>query len=239
MFAVNRFVYKGRIPYWQTGDRVSHMRKRERDSVVKKIDGSPDEKPGHPICIRPFEADEKKLDEIVRETGEEKSAIVRRMIRFALSDKHERFGANPCRDRLDLLIEQGRRNGSDSDRIDKLVDRVAQLEEEHKAASKETSIFLREIYSLSGVSVLVLNIILPRLIELTSAGETDKEKISSAANGTMRNMIAQTILDLDKCCSFHAIESGPELVDELYFATRIKGLAGTQFTPNPHQPEAL
>lgn len=215
------------------------MRKRERDSVVKKIDGSPDEKPGHPICIRPFEADEKKLDEIVRETGEEKSAIVRRMIRFALSDKYERFGANPCRDRLDLLIEQGRRNGSDSDRVDKLVDRVTQLEEENLAASQETSVFLREIYSLSGLSVLVLNIILPRLIELTSAGETDKEKISLAANGTMRNVIAQTILDLDKCCSFHGIDSGPQLVDELYFATRINGLAGTRFTPNLPETEAL
>lgn len=233
------FVYKGRIPYWQTGDRVSHMRKRERDSVVKKIDGSPDEKPGHPICIRPFEADEKKLDEIVRETGEEKSAIVRRMIRFALSDKYERFGANPCRDRLDLLIEQGRRNGIDSDRVDKLVDRVTQLEEENMAASQETSVFLREIYSLSGLSVLVLNIILPRLIELTSARETDKEKISLAANGTMRNVIAQTILDLDKCCSFHGIDSGPQLVDELYFATRINGLAGTRFTSNLPETEAL
>lgn len=215
------------------------MRKRERDSVVKKIDGYPDEKPGNPICIRPFESDERKLDDIVRETGEEKSAIVRRMIRFALSDKHERFGANPCRDRLDLLVEQGRRNDSDSERLDKLNERMTHIEEDHKAASQETRLFLREIYSLSGLSVLVLNIILTRLIEFTMPKEAHKEKIALVADGSMKNVIAQTILDLDKCCSFHGIESGPQLLDELYFATRIKGLSQGRFAEQNPEPQAL
>jgi len=53
----------------------------------------------------------------------------------------------------------------------------------------------------------------------------------------MQAVIAQTILDLDKCCSFHGIDSGPQLMDELYFATRLRGLVAA--TPNdlPSEPK--
>ena len=85
------------------------MRKREREKVIGKLDDPLDGEHGHPLCVRPYRSDEKMLDEITKETGESRSALVRRMIRFALSDRHERFGANRCRDRLDLLIDQGRR----------------------------------------------------------------------------------------------------------------------------------
>ena len=215
------------------------MRKRERDSILKKLDGFSDEKPGRPICIRPFESDEKKLDELVNETGEERSILVRKMIRFALTDRYERFGADRCRDRLDLLIEHSRQNESDSERITEILDRIKSLEDDHKIAAQNTSIFLREIYSLSGLSVFVLNIILTRLIELTSPKETDKEKIAFVANGAMRTVITQVILDLDKCCAFHGIDAGPQMLDELYFATRIHGLAPARATePNP-APQSL
>lgn len=200
------------------------MRKRERGSIARKLSGIPDGKPGQPITIRPFESDEEKLDELVKETGEERSVLVRKMIRFALSDKFEHFSANPCRDRLDLLVEQSRKNESGPERLAEMVDRLKNLEEERRAEAQHTSVFLREIYSLSGLSVLVLNIILSRLIESTSPKETGKERIKRIADGAMQAVIAQTILDLDKCCSFHGMDSGPQLMDDLYFATRIRGL---------------
>lgn len=201
------------------------MRKRERRDVIKKLDGITDEKPGRPITIRPFEFDEKKLDELVKETGEERSLLVRKMIRFALSDKHGRFDANPFRDRLDLLIEQSRKNEDESERLAEILTRIKDLEENQKILRENTSVFSREIYALAGLSVFVLNIVLNRLIELTSSKETDKETITLIADGAIKTVIAQTILDLDKCCSFHGIDSGPHLLDELYFATRIRGLA--------------
>lgn len=215
------------------------MRKRERDIIVKNLDGIPDEKPGRPITIRPFESDEEKLEELVKETGEERSLLVRKMIRFALSDKHEHFSANPCRDRLDLLVEQSRKDESESERLAEILDRIKNLEENHRIASENTSAFSREIYSLSGLSVLVLNIILNRLIELTSPEGTDKETITRIADGAMRTVIAQTILDLDECCSFHGIDSGPQLVDELYFATRIRGLAPARSAEEKPEPLPL
>ena len=215
------------------------MRKRERDIIVKNLDGIPDEKPGRPITIRPFESDEEKLEELVKETGEERSLLVRKMIRFALSDKHEHFSANPCRDRLDPLVEQSRKDESESDRLAEILDGIKNLEEKQRNASENASAFSREIYSLSGLSVLVLNIILNRLIELTSPKETDKETITRIADGAMRTVIAQTILDLDECCAFHGIDSGPQLVDELYFATKIRGLAPALSAEDKPEPLPL
>lgn len=201
------------------------MRKRERDGIIQNLGGTSDEKLGSPITIRPFESDEEKLEELVKETGEERSLLVRKMIRFALSDKHGRFDANPCRDRLDLLLEQNRKDEDESELLAEILARIKNLEDYLKNASENSSIFSREIYSLSGLSVFVLNIILNRLIELTSAKGTDKETVRMIADGAMKKMISQTILDLDKCCSFHGIESGPQMFDELYFATRLRGLA--------------
>lgn len=213
------------------------MRKLPRENIVGKINGNSEEQRGRSVHVRPYASDEKKLEEIARHTGESKAAIVRRMIRFALSDKYEHFSANPCRDRLDLLIEQSRE--SESERIVEMLELIKNFGEDQKAAEQKAIVFMREIYSLSGLSVLVLNIVLARMIELTSPGGTDKEKISLIANGAMKSVITQTILDLDKCCSFHGIESGPQLLDELYFATRINGLASPRTGENPAEGKPL
>lgn len=215
------------------------MRKLPRENIVSKISRNSEEQHGRSVHVRPYASDEKKLEEIAKHTGEGKAAIVRRMIRFALSDKYEHFSANPCRDRLDLLVEQSRENDSESERITEMLELIKNLGEDQKVAEQKAAIFLREIYSLSGLSVLVLNIVLARMIELTSPGGTDKEKISLIANGAMKSVITQTILDLDKCCSFHGIESGPQLLDELYFATRINGLASTRSGEKPPEGKPL
>lgn len=215
------------------------MRKLPRENIVSKINGNSEAQHGRSVHVRPYASDEKKLEEIARHTGEGKAAIVRRMIRFTLSDKYEHFSANPCRDRLDLLVEQGREKDRESERTTEMLELIKNLGEGQKAAEQKATIFLREIYSLSGLSVLVLNIVLARMIELTSPGGTDKEKISLIANGAMKSVITQTILDLDKCCSFHGIESGPQLLDELYFATRINGLASTRSREKPPEGKPL
>ena len=200
------------------------MRKRERENVIGKLEGPVDGEHGRPLCVRPYRSDEKMLDEIAKETGERRSALVRRMIRFALSDRHERFGANRCRDRLDLLIDQGRRRVADSERLDEIVERVARLEDRHGAISRETSIFLSELYSLSSLSVMVMNILLTKLVEMTAPQGTSHEKIILVADGTMANLIAKSIADFEKCLAHHGIEAEWEDSDGLYLATRIKGL---------------
>lgn len=200
------------------------MRKREREKVIGKLEGYLDEEHGRPLCVRPYRSDEKMLDEIARETGEKRSALVRRMIRFALSDRHERFGANRCRDRLDLLIDQGRRRTVDSERLDEIFERVARLEDRHGANSRQTSIFLSELYSLTSLSVMVMNILLTKLMEVTAPQGTSHEKIVLVADGTMANLIAKSVADFEKCLAHHGIASEREDSNSLYLATRIKGL---------------
>lgn len=204
------------------------MRKREREKVVGKIGQGSDQRHGRSVHVRPYYSDEKKLEEIGRETGEGKAAIVRRMIRFALSDKQERFGGNRCRERLDWLIEKERRNGNDlgaaDERLDEILERVGRLEADHKAASHETSLLLRELYMMSSVSFSTLNILLSKLMELSTPGGADKNQSIRIADGIMVKLIANAIRDLEKCSAFHGMHSGPENLSDLYLATKIKVL---------------
>ncbi len=217
------------------------MRKRERDHVVGKIAKVQDTKHGGPLSVRPYKTDEKELEEIAQETGEGKAAIVRRMIRFALSDKQERFGANRCRERLDWLIENERQNVSESDAIDKrfeeLFERFAILEGDLKIVTQETSIFLRELYTMSSVSVSTMNILLSRVIQLSTPGG-DKKQSVLIADGTMVELIAYAIRDLERCAVFHGIGSDDEVADNLYFAKRIKALQANLANSQPSTSES-
>ncbi|MBX3295464.1 MAG: hypothetical protein KF762_07110 [Acidobacteria bacterium] len=202
------------------------MRKREREKVVAKIGQGSSQKHGQSVHVRPYYSDEKKLEEIARETGEGKAEIVRRMIRFALSDKQERFGANRCRERLDWLIEKERQIGNDSDaadgRLDEILKRVERLEADHKAASHNTPLLLRELYMMSSVSVSTLNILLSKLLELSTSGGADKDKGVRIADGIMVKLIANAISDLEKCSAFHGLDPDLENPSDLYLATKIK-----------------
>lgn len=204
------------------------MRKREREKVVGKIGQGSDKMHGQSVHVRPYYSDEKKLEEIARETGEGKAAIVRRMIRFALSDKQERFGANRCRERLDWLIEKERQNGKDPDaadeRIDEILGQIERLEEEQKATSHNTSVFLRELYMMSSVSVSTLNILLSKLLELSTPGGAGKDKGVRIADGIMVKLIANAVSDLEKCSAFHGLDPDRESPSDLYLATKIKAL---------------
>lgn len=204
------------------------MRKREREKIVGKVSQGSSQKHGQSVHVRPFYSDEKKLEEIARETGEGKASIVRRMIRFALSDKQERFGANRCRERLDWLIEKERQNGKDSDaadeRIDEILGRIERLEEDQKTTSHNTSVFLRELYMMSSVSVSTLNILLSKLLALLTSGEAGKDKGVRIADGIMVKLIANAISDLEKCSAFHGMDPDHENPSDLYLATKIKVL---------------
>ena len=90
---------------------------------------------------------------------------------------------------------------------------------------------------MSSLSVSVLNIILTRLIELTSPGGADKNQSVLIADGTIAKLIAHAILDLNKCCGFHGIQSEEEKADDLYLARRIRSIVATRSAdPKPEHP---
>jgi hypothetical protein len=207
------------------------MRKREVNIVAGKLGNEADQKQGRPMCVRPYHSDEKKLDEIAKETGEGKAAIVRRMIRFALSDKQQNFTANQCRDKLDWLVKNGRTNTgvstiSDS-RIEEILERLGPLENLFENLSDilhQIPFLLREIYCLSSISFSSQNLIFTRLLEFSSPDAEERQQSVILAAAALGNQIAQAVKDLNKLEAFHRINSDADQPHDLYVLTKIKAI---------------
>ncbi len=207
------------------------MRKRERDVLLEKIVKEPDVKQGRPICIRPYQADEKRLEEIARETGEGKATLVRRMIRFALADKQHPFAANPCRDKLDWLIKkervESRVSGESDPRIGEVLERLQALESNTETVtdiSRNISLFLREIYCMSAISLSSQNLIFTRLLEFASPRAEEREQSGIVAARALANQIAQAVKDLNQFTAFLETRNSRNDADDLFLLTKIKAI---------------
>jgi hypothetical protein len=207
------------------------MRKREVDIVAGKLGNETEQRQGRPMCVRPYHSDEKKLEEIAKETGEGKAAIVRRMIRFALSDKQQNFAANQCRDKLDWLVKNGRANTdvsaiSDS-KFEEILERVGSLENGIENISDilhQIRFLLWEIYCLSSISFSSQNLIFTRLLEFSSPDAEEREQSVILAAAALGNQIAQAVKDLNKLESFHRINLDADQPHDLYVLTKIKAI---------------
>lgn len=208
------------------------MRKREREVLSVKIGTEPNLKQGRPICIRPYQSDEKRLEQIARETGEGKATLVRRMIRFALSDKQQTFAANPCRDKLDWLIKKGRNESGPSEglnaRLDQILERIESLERRIETAadiSLKIAPFLREIYCMSAISLSSQNLIFTRLLEFASPRAEEREQSGIVAVRALGNQIAQAVKDLDQFTAFLDNAAGSDHDrDDLFILTKMKAI---------------
>jgi hypothetical protein len=221
------------------------MRKRERDIIVRRIDEDPETKPGEPICIRPFLSDDKKLDEIVEGTGEVKSALVRRMIRFALSDKRGNFASDRCHGKLDWLIKHGRKTEDVSSqvgsRIGEILERVETLENEVKilaANSYQIPTFLHELYCMTAILVSSQNLTLTRLLEFSSPSPKEREQAVLIAAAARANQIGEAVKDLQQFSAFHDIAFRDDTPERLHLLTKVKAIkdliAASSSQSNPH-----
>ena len=223
----------------------SSMRKREREIIVSRIDGVQEDKPGEPICIRPFDSDDKKLNEIVSKTGEVKSSLVRKMIRLALSDKRENFASNPCQGKLEWLVKHGRKSDDVSSQIgrelNEILERVEALEDEVKTLAENSSqvpTFLRELYCMASILVSSQNLMLTRLLEFSSPNLKERDQAVLIAAAARANQIGEAAEDLDRFVAFHDIPLGAETANELYLLTKIKAIkdkvaCASSSTPKP------
>lgn len=222
------------------------MRKREIDTILARMDEEPDATPGEPICIRPFRSDDEKLDEIVRETGEVKSSLVRRMIRFALSDKRGNFASNPCQGKLDWLIKHGRKRDDVStqmgSRIDSILDRLEAVENEVKFLaenSRQVPTFLRELYCMTSILVSSQNLTLTRLLEFSSPSPNEREQAVLIAAAARANQIGEAVKDLTQFAAFHGIDFGDDDPDRLFLLTKVKAIkdliAASSSRSKPHE----
>lgn len=222
------------------------MRKRERESVVGKIAGTSDEKHGGPICVRAYETDDKQLDELARGTGEGKAAIVRRMIRFALSDKRGSFAPNPSQKKLDWLIKHGRKNDDISSQmgkqLDDILERVEAAENELKNVAEHLHslpTYLRELYCMTSILVSSQNLTLTRLLEFSSPSSKEREQAVLIAAAARANQIGEAVKDLTQFAAFHDIHFGDDDPDQLFLLTKVKAIkdliAASSSQPKPHE----
>jgi len=222
------------------------MRKREREIIVSRIDEVQEDKPGEPICIRPFDSDDKKLNEIVLKTGEVKSSLVRKMIRFALSDKRENFASNPCQGKLEWLVKHGRKSDDVSSQIgrqlNEMLERVEALEDEVKVIaenSPQVPTFLRELYCMASILISSQNLMLTRLLEFSSPSPKERDQAVLIAAAARANQIGEAAEDLDRFVAFHDIHLGNDTTDQLYLLTKVKAIkdkiaSSSSSTSRPH-----
>lgn len=205
------------------------MRKRDREKIVKNIELGIESKQGRPISVRPYEEDYKKLEEISSETGENKSAIVRRMIHFALNDRHQHFASDRCQEKLDWLVRTGRQNETFdlavSDNIGEIRESIDRMESELENALellRQASSLTTEIYSMSSMSISSLNLVFTKLIEYTSLSPSDRKQSVVIASTAMAELIEHAVSDLKKCLLFHEHVAGNESLDNSYLATKVR-----------------
>jgi hypothetical protein len=207
------------------------MRKRERDIIVRRIDEVPDTKPGQPICIRPFLSDDEKLNDLVKETGEVKSALVRRMIRFALSDKRANFASDRCQGKLDWLIKHGRKNDDVTSQVGgrtgDILERVEALENDVRIVaeiSRQVPTFLRELYCMTSILVSSQNLTLTRLLEFSSPSPKEREQAVLIAAAARANQIGEAVKDLNQFVAFYDLSFGDVTPDKHYLLTKVKAI---------------
>lgn len=222
------------------------MRKREIDTILARMDEAQDATPGQPICIRPFSTDGEKLDEIVKETGEVKSSLVRRMIRFALSDKRDSFSSTPCHGKFDWLIKHGRKTDDVSSqmgkRLDDILERVEAVENEVTILAQNLSslpTFLRELYCMTSILVSSQNLTLTRLLEFSSPSPKEREQAVLIAAAARANQIGEAVKDLTQFAAFHDIQFGDDDPDQLFLLTKVKTIkdliAASSSRSKPHK----
>ena len=114
------------------------MRESEKKKFIDKTSGISFSSFGEPLYFRPYDVDDKIISEIVKSTGEKKSAVAQKLIHIALSGKQVKFGENRADDKLDWLIKNERHRAAKADTFDTRFDRL----EEH---GKQTEEVLSEI----------------------------------------------------------------------------------------------
>ncbi len=183
------------------------------------------------MTIRPYEADVRKISELAKSTGETRAAIARKLIHKALSEHDSKLKQERFENKIDWIIRTERENQTDLRNLlslfDGLNEQSQSLNENVKRLSDDslnTTVLLREAYCMLNITVSSLNQIFTRLLEFLSPNQSERENSIDIGNAFLANLIAHSILDLDKCNSFHGLKTEPIADANLFVETKIKVL---------------
>ncbi|MGD9560943.1 MAG: hypothetical protein AB7F88_00050 [Pyrinomonadaceae bacterium] len=205
------------------------MRRREADSFIGKLDEIEYEKCGGSLYLRLLESDEKKIEDLAKLSGEKRSVIAQRLIHAALSNDKINLGPGKLESKVDGLIksESESRFALETilDRLYGLDDRVGSVEEKLETSQEDTqnsTAILRELYCMLNVAVSSLDLTFSKLLEYTSPNDRERTNSGLVADTVMAKLLARSIRDLARCCTFHNIDFDEEAANELYIATKMK-----------------
>lgn len=207
------------------------MRRRERIEIVDRIRTESESKQGRPISVRPFDADCKKLEEISIETGENKAAIVRRMIHFALTKNPKHFGTRELHEKLDWLVRTGRQtetvNLAINDKLTEINERVGSVEsnlQDVQESEAQLLSLVTEIFAMSSMTISSLNLLFTKLLEFNATAPNDRKQSVTIASTAMAELIGHAVSDLRKCLLFHDHPVANDSPQKSYLETKIRML---------------
>jgi hypothetical protein len=205
------------------------MRGREKQKITEKTNGISHSSFGEPLYFRPYEFDDKTISEIVKSTGEKRSAVAQKLIHIALSGKQVKFGENHAEDKLDWLIKNERHRAAKADTIDtrfhRLEEHGKQTEEvlsEIAENSSQTAILATEMFCMTNVCVSYLNQIFTKLLEFLSPVDLERINSSTFANHNIQGLIEHSMTDLHALGEHYNSPLSDILPEALFLFTKIE-----------------
>lgn len=221
------------------------MQEQKKRKLIGKIAEIGDEALGDSLYVRPFERDEKIINEITRATGLKKGTIAQKLIRVALAGGRVNFTGESGREKelLEWIVNNEKHKAIKADvsdaRLERLEEHAREMEKsliETAENSRFTRVLASEVYCTSVVCMSYLNQIFTKLIEYFSPVEIEKKNSSDFANRNILGLVEHSLLELEKLSLHHELDLESVEPEMLYLFTKIDKIKARLLPPN--QPAA-
>lgn len=222
------------------------MQEQKRRKLIGKIAEIGDEALGDSLYVRPFERDEKIINEITRATGLKKGTVAQKLIRVALAGGRVNFTGENGREKelLEWIVNNEKHKAIKADvsdaRLERLEEHARELEKtliETAENSRFTRVLASEIYCTSVVCMSYLNQIFTKLIEYFSPVEIEKKNSSDFANRNILGLVEHSLAELEKLSLHHEIDLESVKPEMLYLFTKIETIKARLLPPNSSAAE--
>ena len=221
------------------------MQEQKKRKLIGKIAEIGDEALGDSLYVRPFERDEKIINEITRATGLKKGTVAQKLIRVALAGGRVNFTGESGREKelLEWIVNNEKHKAIMTDvsdaRLERLEEHAREMEKsliETAENSRFTRVLASEIYCTSVVCMSYLNQIFTKLIEYFSPVEIEKKNSSDFANRNILGLVEHSLAELEKLSLHHDLNLESVEPEMLYLFTKIETIKARLLPPN--QPAA-
>jgi hypothetical protein len=221
------------------------MQEQKKRKLISKIAEIGDEALGDSLYVRPFERDEKIINEITRTTGLKRGTVAQKLIRVALAGGRVNFTSESGREKelLEWIVNNEKHKAIKADvsdaRLERLEEHARELEKtllETAENARFTRVLASEIYCTSVVCMSYLNQIFTKLIEYFSPVEIEKKNSSDFANRNILGLVEHSLSELEKLSLHHELDLESVEPEMLYLFTKIETIKARLLPPN--QPNA-